>query len=74
MRVKIDLNIRKIDVHGYLSNGYLNPLSKFNFEEVDKSASFQPWFGQSRMRDKIAPNVIKIDVHAYLSNGYVNLL
>ena len=61
-------------VSPYVSNGYLNPLSKLNCEEVDKSASFKPWFDQPRMRAKIAPNLIKIGVHAYLSNGYLNLV
>ena len=67
-------HISQIGVHAYLSNGYLNPLSKCNFEEVDRSAYFQPSFDQDRTRDKIAPNLIKINVLAYLSNGYLNPL
>ena len=69
MRVKIAPNILKIGAHAYLSNGYLNPLSKLNYEKVDKSAYFLPCFDQPRRRDKIAPNIIKIGVHAYPSNG-----
>ena len=40
MRAKIDPNLIKIGVHAYLSNGYLNPLSKLNSVKVDKSAYF----------------------------------
>ena len=36
MRYKIALNVIKIGVHAYLSNGYLNPLSKLNSEKVEK--------------------------------------
>ena len=39
---KIDPNLIKIGVHAYLSNDYLNPLSKLDSEKVDKSAYFQP--------------------------------
>ena len=74
MRAKISMNLIKIGVHAYLSNGYLNPISKLNFEKVDESAYFQPWFDQPSTRAKISPNLIKIGVHAYLSNGYLNLL
>ena len=74
MRAKIALNLIKIGVHAYLSNGYLNPLSKLNSEKVHKSAYFQHWFDQPLTRAKIAPNLIKIGVHAYLSNGYLNPL
>ena len=74
MRAKIAPNLIKIGVHFYLSNGYLNPLSKLNYEKVDKSASFQPWFNQPLTRAKTTPNLIKIGVHTYLSNGYLNPL
>ena len=53
---------------------YLKPLSKLNYEKVDKSASFKPLFDQPWMRAKIAPNLIKIGVHAYLSDGYLTPL
>ena len=66
-REKITPNLVKIRVHAYLSNGYINPLSKLYFEKVDKSASFQPWFDQPWMRAKIAPKHIKIGGHACLS-------
>ena len=36
MSAKIAPNLIKIRVHAYLSNGYLNPLSKFNSEKVTK--------------------------------------
>ena len=66
MRAKIAPNLKKIGVHAYLSNGYLNAVSKLNSEKVDKSAYFLPWFDQPRTRAKIAPNLIKLGVHAYL--------
>ena len=40
MRAKIAPNLIKIGVHSYLSNAYLNPLSKINSKKVDKSAFF----------------------------------
>ena len=43
-REKIAPNLIKIVVHAYLSNGYLNEISKRNLEKVEKSAAFQPWF------------------------------
>ena len=39
-------NVIKIGDDAYLSNGYLNPLSKLNSKKIDKSAGFQPWFEQ----------------------------
>ena len=66
---KIAPNLIKIGVHAYLSNGYLNQLSKHNSEKIDKSGYFQPRFDQPWTRSKIAPNMIKIGVHAYLSNS-----
>ena len=72
MREKIASNIIKISVHAYLLDGYLNQLSKLNFNNIDKSAYIRPWFYQPRKRAKIAPNLIKIGAHAYLSNGYLN--
>ena len=60
MRAKIAPNLIKIGVHSYLSNRYINPLSKLNFEKVDKSAPFQPWFDKALTRAKIARNLIKI--------------
>ena len=74
MRAKIAPNLKKIGVHSYLSNGYLNPLSKLNSIKDDKRATFKPWFDQPQTRAKIAPNFIKIGVNAYLSNGYLNPL
>ena len=37
-RDKIAPNLIKIGFHAYLSNGYLNPLSKLNSKKLDKSA------------------------------------
>ena len=67
MRSKIAHNPQNIYMRAYLSNGYLNPLSNFNFKKVNKSADFQPW-----TRAKITSNLMKIGVHAYLSNGYID--
>ena len=72
MRAKIAPNLIKISVHAYLSNGYLNPLSTLNYEKVDKSSYFQPWYEKRGTRAKIATNLINIDVNAYISNGYLN--
>ena len=66
MRAKIDANMIKIGVNAYLSNRYLNPLLKLNFDKVNKSAYFQHWFDQPLTRAKVAPNLIKIGFHAYL--------
>ena len=74
MSAKIDLNHIEIGVHAYLSNGYLNPVSKLNFEKVDKSAYFHPWFDQPLSLGKISPSLINIGVHTYFSNGYLNPL
>ena len=46
MRSKITPNFIKTSIHAYFSNAHLNPLSNFNFEKVDKSASFQPLYDQ----------------------------
>ena len=36
MSAKIAPNLTELGVHAYLSNGYLNPLSKLNYEKVEK--------------------------------------
>ena len=64
---------KNMSIHAYMSNRYLNLLSKRNSENVDKSAYFQTWFDYPWTREKVAPNLIKIGV-AYLSNGYLNQL
>ena len=74
MRSQIDLNLIKIGVHTYLSNGYLNILYNFNSKKVSKSAYLQPWFNKPLTSAKIAPNLTELGVHAYLSNGYPNPL
>ena len=56
-----------IGFHAYLSNGYLNLMSKFNYERVDKSAYFQPCFDQPWRWAKIGS-------HGCLSNGYLDQL
>ena len=40
MRPKIAPNLIKIGVHAYLSNGYLNPVSKLNSEKFNKRDIF----------------------------------
>ena len=74
MREKIAPNLIKIGLHSYLSNGYLNLLSKLNSENVDKTAYFQPWCDHPYRRAKIVLSLIKTGVQAYLSNGYLNPL
>ena len=46
MSAKIAPNLIKIGFDAYHSNGYIDPVSKLNYEKVDKSASLQPWFYQ----------------------------
>ena len=41
----------KIGVHTYLSNGYLNPLSKLNFEKVEKVHIFNLERGPKQLQN-----------------------
>ena len=39
---KIARNPLKVCMHGYLSNGYLNSLSNFNYKKAEKITSLRP--------------------------------
>ena len=73
--VKIDLNMVKFCVHGFLPNGNLNLWLNFNSEnwskvKLDSAISLR--LGLKGV--KIAHNVMKVGVHACLSNGTPKLL
>ena len=59
-------------MHCYLSKWYLNSLSNFNYEKVEKIASVRPLLDQIVITTKIALDVMKVGVHSYLPNGYLN--
>ena len=44
----MERNTPKIYLQYYMSNGYLNPLSKLNSEKVKKRTYFQSWFDVER--------------------------
>ena len=46
LRSKIAQNPLKVCMHGYLSNGYLNYLSKFNDKKAEKITSLRPLLEQ----------------------------
>ena len=46
LRAKITQNPLKVCMHGYLSNGYLNSLSNFNYKKAEKITSLRPLLGQ----------------------------
>ena len=71
---KITRNFKKIGVHAYLLNGYLNLHSNLNSKILEKVHIFRPLFDQVLLRCKIARNPQKINTHTYLSNGYINPL
>ena len=60
-------------MHGYVSNGYLNSLSNFNYEKVGKIWSLRPLLVQPWITTKIAPNIVKVGIHSYLPNAQINL-
>ena len=60
-------------MHGYLSNGYLNSLSNFNYEKVKKVAPLRPLLDQPLIMTKITSNIMKVVVHCYLPNAKINL-
>jgi len=70
---KIARNPLKVCMHGYLSNGYLNFLSKLNYEKVRKISSLRPLLNQRWIRNKIAPNIVKVSLYSYLPNAQINL-
>ena len=73
LRSKIARNPLKVYMHAYLSNGYLNSLSNFNYKKVKKVASPRPLLEQLSITSKITLNIMKGCVHSYLSNGHPNL-
>ena len=60
-------------MHGYLSNGYLNSLSNFNYKKAEKTTSLRPLLDQPWIMTKIAPNIMKVSMHSYLPNVPINL-
>ena len=60
-------------MHGYLSNGYLNSPSNFNYEKVGKIVSLRTLLAPPWTMTKIALNIMKLGVHSYLSNAHINL-
>ena len=60
-------------MHGYLSNGYLNSLSNFNYKKADKIKSIRPLLDQPLIMTKIAPNIMKVSMDSYLRNALINL-
>ena len=72
LRSKIAQNPLKVCIHGYLSNGYLNSLSNFNYEKVRKIWSLRPLLEQPWITTKIAPNIVKVGMHSYLPNAQIN--
>jgi len=70
---KIARNPLKVCMHGYLSNGYLNFLSKFNYEKVKKISYLRPLLDQPWITNKIASNIVKVGVHSYFPNAQINL-
>ena len=73
LRSKIARNPLRFCMHGYLSNGYLNSLSNFNYEKVEKIWSLRPLLDQPWIMTKIAPNIVKVGIHSYLPNAQINL-
>ena len=66
-------NPLRVSMHGYLSNGYLNSLSNFNYDKVEKIWSLTPLLDQPWIMTKIATNIIKFGMHSYLPNAQINL-
>ena len=73
LRSKIARNPLRVCMHGYLSNGYLNSLSNFNYEKVGKIWSLRPLLHQPWIMTKIASNIMKVSMHSYLPNAPINL-
>ena len=73
LRSKIARNHLRVCMHGYLSNGYLNSLSNFNYEKVIKIWSLRTLHDQPWITTKIAPNIVKVGMHSYLPNEQINL-
>ena len=73
LRSKIARNPLRVCMHGYLSNGYLNSLSNFNYEKVKKIWSLRPLLDHPWITTKIARNIVKVGMHSYLPNAQINL-
>ena len=73
LRSKIAQNHLRVCMHGYLSNGYLNSLSNFNYEKVEKIGALRPLLYQPWITTKIASNIVKNGMHSYLPNAQINL-
>ena len=70
-QVWIAQNPLKVCMHGDLSNGYLNSLSNFNYEKVEKIWSLRPLLDQPWITTKIALNIVKVGMHSYLPNAQI---
>ena len=70
---KIARNPLTVCIHGYLSNGYLNYLSNFNYKKAKKITSLRPLLDQPWLTTKIAPNIMKFSMHSYLPNAALNI-
>ena len=68
LRSKIARNALKVCMHGYLSNGYLNSLSNFNFKKAKKITSLRPLLDQPWIT-----TIMKVSMHSYLQNAPINL-
>ena len=66
---KIARNPLNVCMHGYLSIGYLNSLSNFNYKKVEKITSLRPLLDQPWIMTKITSNIVKVGVHCYLPNA-----
>ena len=73
LRSKIAQNPLRVCMHGYLSNGYLNCLSNFNYEKVGKIWTFRPLLDQPWIKTKIDLKIVKVGMHCYLPNAQINL-
>ena len=69
---KIARNPLKVCKHVYLSNGYLNSLSNFNYKKTEKITSLRPLLEKPWITSKIAPNIMKFSMHSYLPNALIN--
>ena len=60
LKSKIARNPLKVCMDGYLSNGYLNSSSNFNYKKEEKITSLRPLLDQPSITTKIAPNIMKV--------------
>ena len=72
--VKIDQNVAKVGVHGYLSNGHPNLSWNFNSEKLVRSETLSFIFARFGLEGvHIARTIAKVIVHIFISNGDPNL-